>query len=143
MDHSTLEGIDFESSDELSENELKELYNDAGWSSYTNDMGRLADAVRSSLLNVTARDGKELVGLVRCVGDGKTIVYIQDILVKSRYKRRGIGTELIRIVLKKFIDVRQIVLLTDEDEVTKKFYESVGFETAVSRKFVCFVRIRS
>ncbi len=143
MDHSTLKGIDYESSDELSENELKELYDDAGWSNYTNDMARLADAVRNSLLTVTARDNKELIGLIRCVGDGKTIVYIQDILVKSRYKRKGIGTELVETVLKKYNDVRQIVLLTDEDEVTKNFYESTGFETSGSRGLVCFVRIKS
>ena len=143
METSTTDGITYEFVTELEEAELNDLYNDAGWTLYTNDIGRLREAVSNSLLNVAARDGNELIGFIRCVGDGRTIVYIQDILVLSRYKRRGIGTRLIEIVLKKFSDVRQIVLITDEDEVTKNFYEAVGFESAVKRNLACFVRIKS
>jgi ribosomal protein S18 acetylase RimI-like enzyme len=137
------DNIAFEESFNINKEELNALYNDAGWTLYTNDIDRLNEAVANSLLTVTARSDGKLVGLIRCVGDGKTIIYIQDILVLREYKRRGIGTRLVELMLKKFEDVRQIVLLTDDGEDVKSFYESIGFVEAGSRKLVCFVRIKS
>ena len=81
--------------------------------------------------------------MLRCVGDGKTIIYIQDILVLRDHRRSGIGTRLVESVLKKFEDVRQIVLLTDDTEEVKEFYRSLGFSEAGNMKLVCFVKIRS
>lgn len=135
--------IAFEESSNINKEELKALYNDAGWTLYTKDIDRLNEAVANSLLTVTARSDGKLVGLIRCVGDGKTIVYIQDILVLRDHRRSGIGTRLVESVLKKFEDVRQIVLLTDDTEEVKEFYRSLGFSEAGNMKLVCFVKIRS
>ena len=137
------DGIAFEESSNINKEELKALYNDAGWTLYTNDIDRLKDAVANSLQTITARSDGKLVGLIRCVGDGKTIVYIQDILVLRDHRRSGIGTRLVESVLKKFEDVRQIVLLTDDTEEVKEFYRSLGFSEAGNMKLVCFVKIRS
>lgn len=137
------DGIAFEESSNINKEELKALYNDAGWTLYTKDIDRLNEAVANSLLTVTARSDGKLVGLIRCVGDGKTIVYIQDILVLRDHRRSGIGTRLVESVLKKFEDVRQIVLLTDDTEEVKEFYRSLGFSEAGNMKLVCFVKIRS
>lgn len=134
--------IVYEESSNINREELNALYNDAGWTLYTKDIDRLKDAVSNSLLTVTARSDGELVGMIRCVGDGKTIIYIQDILVLRSHKRCGIGTRLVDIVLKKYNDVRQIVLLTDDGEDVKKFYSSLGFAEAGNSKLVCFVKIR-
>ena len=135
--------ITFEESSNINKEELKALYSDAGWTLYTNDIDRLKDAVANSLQTITARSDGKLVGLIRCVGDGKTIVYIQDILVLRDHRRSGIGTRLVESVLKKFEDVRQIVLLTDDTEEVKEFYRSLGFSEAGNMKLVCFVKIRS
>ncbi len=137
------DNIAFEESSYINKEELYALYNDAGWTLYTNDIDRLKDAVANSLQTITARSDGKLVGLIRCVGDGKTIIYIQDILVLREYKRCGIGTRLVDIVLKKYHDVRQIVLLTDDTEEVKEFYRSLGFSEAGNMKLVCFVKIRS
>ena len=137
------DNIAFEESSDINKEELYALYNDAGWTLYTNDIDRLKDAVANSLQTITARSDGKLVGLIRCVGDGKTIIYIQDILVLREYKRCGIGTRLVDIVLKKYHDVRQIVLLTDDTEEVKEFYRSLGFSEAGNMKLVCFVKIRS
>ena len=64
--------------------------------------------------------------MIRTVGDGQTIIYIQDILVLPDYQRRGIGTALARAVLERFREVRQIVLSTDNTPQTNAFYESPG-----------------
>lgn len=137
------DNIAFEESSDINKEELYALYNDAGWTLYTNDIDHLKDAVANSLQTITARSDGKLVGLIRCVGDGKTIIYIQDILVLREYKRCGIGTRLVDIVLKKYHDVRQIVLLTDDTEEAKEFYRSLGFSEAGDMKLVCFVKIRS
>lgn len=60
---------------------VRRLYDDAGWIAYTCDMDALERALRASLYLVCAYDGDTLCGLLRAVGDGQTILYIQDILV--------------------------------------------------------------
>ncbi|MFD0997099.1 GNAT superfamily N-acetyltransferase [Pseudoclavibacter chungangensis] len=103
------------------------LYNSVGWSSYTRDPARLAAAVRASLAVVTARQDGTLIGLARLVGDGLTIAYLQDILIAPDYRRHGIGRELFQRAFAPFGDVRQKVLITDDEPSQRAFYESMGF----------------
>lgn len=72
---------------------VRRLYDDAGWIAYTCDMDALERALRASLYLVCAYDGDALCGLLRAVGDGQTILYIQDILVLQQYRRHGIGQD--------------------------------------------------
>ncbi len=101
--------------------DLRNLYDDANWSSYTNDMTRLLQAINNSLFVMSAWDKNKLVGLVRIIGDGITIIYIQDIIILKSYKRHGIGTYLINSVCKKYESVRQKVLLADDTPETRGF----------------------
>lgn len=55
---------------------------------------------------ISAWDKDELIGLVRVVGDGLTIIYVQDILVLKSYKRKRIGLKLLQYVLDEYKDVR-------------------------------------
>lgn len=107
--------------------ELVDLYDSVGWSAYTNDPARLAAAVDASLTVVTARRDGRLIGLARLVGDGLTIVYLQDILIAPDSQRQGIGRELFQRVFAPFSDVRQKVLITDDEPSQRAFYESMGF----------------
>lgn len=51
---------------------------------------------RSNSLKLwTAWDGKKLVGQARVVGDGLTIIYIQDILVLKNYQGKVTRTKFI------------------------------------------------
>jgi GNAT superfamily N-acetyltransferase len=112
----------------LSEEKVLELYSDAGWISYTKDMPKLMRGIENSLDVISAWDGDRLIGLIRTIGDRETIIYIQDILVLKDYKRQGIGRYLMKQVLDKYQDVRQIILLTDSELEQKYFYESMGME---------------
>lgn len=69
---------------------------------------------------------EKLVGVVRVVGDGISIVFVQDILVLPKYQRQGVGSALMRAVLEKYASVYQVELLTDSTEKSKAFYSSVG-----------------
>ncbi len=123
---------------DLNEGQVLSLYDDAGWTSYTKDISKLINAIKESLFVVTAWEGENLIGLIRAVGDGLTIIYIQDILVKKDYKRKGIGTKLFKELLDEYKDVRQKVLLTDDSEETRGFYEDNGFVSCDKGQLVAF-----
>ena len=135
--------ITFQEEKEINRKELLHLYNDAGWVAYTSDPETLEKAVKNSQYVLTARDNDKLVGLIRTVGDGLTIVYIQDILVLKDYRRQKIGTLLMTKTLNKFRNVRQKVLLTDDTEETRGFYESLGFESCNKGGLVSFVKLEN
>ncbi|MFO7881483.1 MAG: GNAT family N-acetyltransferase [Kosmotogaceae bacterium] len=119
---------------------VRHLYNDAGFTSYTRDLDYLMKALKSSLFIITAWENDSLIGLARAVGDGKTIVYIQDILVLSSYRRKDIGTNLVKQIISEFPDVRQKVLLTDDKPENRRFYESLGFISCDKGKLIAFAR---
>lgn len=81
----------------------------------------------NSLLTLAAHEEAALAGLIRVVEDGHTIVFVQDILVRPQFQRRGIGPALLQAVLNRYAGVRQIELLTDDTPETAAFYRSMGF----------------
>lgn len=107
--------------------QLVDLYDAVGWTRYTTDPERLRTAVSRSLRVVSAWSDSRLIGLARVVGDGVTIIYLQDILVHPDFQRRGIGSSLLTEALRPFSDVRQQVLLTDDEPRQRAFYEAEGF----------------
>ena len=125
------------------EEDIITLYNDANWTAYTNDKQTLMNALKNSLCLITAWNNNQLVGLIRVVGDNYTIIYIQDILVLKSHKKQKIGTALVNKVLSKFKQVRQNVLLTDDNPETRGFYESLGFESCDKGQLVSFFKMNS
>ena len=109
------------------EAEILELYTSVGWTAYTNHPEALKRGFEKSLLVLGVYEEDTLVGILRAVGDGETILFIQDILVKPDHQRRGIGTALLKEALSRYTHVRQIQLATDNTEKTKAFYRSCGF----------------
>ena len=109
------------------ESEVFPLYSSVGWTAYTQSPETLKQGFENSLLTMAAYEGDTLLGIIRTVGDGHTIVYIQDILVFPEYQRKGIGTALIQAVLERFREVRQIMLTTDNTPKTIGFYTAQGF----------------
>jgi GNAT superfamily N-acetyltransferase len=125
----------------IDKKQLERLYTDVEWHAYTKNMNLLARAVKQSLEVVAAWDGEELVGLIRVVGDGLTIIYIQDILVLRRYQNQGIATRLLQEVLTQYQTVRQKVLLTEEAPDVRHFYEKNGFESCDQGSLVAFAKL--
>ena len=108
------------------EQEIIDLYQSVGWTNYTSCPEMLEEAYKNSLCILGAFEKEKLVGVVRVVGDGISIVFVQDILVLPEYQRQGVGSALMRAILKKYASVYQVELLTDSTEKSKAFYLSVG-----------------
>lgn len=109
------------------EQEILELYNSVGWSNYTKNINMLKSAYSNSLKTYGAYANEKLVGIIRVVGDGYSVVFIQDILIFPEFQRQGIGTALIQRILDEYKDVYQKHLLTDNTDKTIQFYKSIGF----------------
>ena len=104
-----------------------ELYNSVNWSNYTNDPSSLKDAFNNSTYVILAVVDNEVCGLARSISDDVSIHYLQDLLIKPKYQRRGIGRKLFDTVLERFSHVRTHMLLTDDEEKQIKFYQSLGY----------------
>lgn len=98
-------------------------------------------AYENSLLILDAYDGDKLVGFIRNVGDGFSIVIAQDIIVLPEYQRQGIATHLLKKVMDRFSSVYQPELMTDNTPKTISFYQSVGFDRADDMGCCSFIRM--
>ena len=116
----------------ISIDDVLPLYQAVGWTNYTNQPQMLSQALSHSLATYLARDGEEIVGLVRLIGDGFSSVFVQDLIVLPTYQRQGIGSTLMKQALSDYKDTYQIQLATEESEKTLGFYRSLGFETLSS-----------
>lgn len=123
------------------EDEIIDLYKSVGWTNYTDNPSMLKNAYDNSLKILAAYDGGKLLGIIRVVGDGYSIIYIQDILVYPRYQHMGVGTALIQEILHIYRNVYQKVLSTDNTEKTVNFYQSVGFSLYSDINCVSFLKM--
>ena len=109
------------------EEEILTLYESVGWTNYTRRPEMLRAAWAGSLLILGAWEGARLVGVIRCVGDGASILYIQDLLVNPAHQRQGIGSALLRAAVARYPSVYQTVLMTDATPEHLAFYRACGF----------------
>lgn len=119
--------MEYVANPDLDFDQVLHLYQANQWTNYTTHPEMLSQAISHSLYILACFEEGELVGLIRLVGDGYSIIFIQDILVLPDYQGQGIGTLLMKQALNEFKEVYQIHLLTDKTEKTKAFYESLGF----------------
>ena len=120
--------------------EVLPLYEAVGWTNYTTKPEMLKAAYENSLHIIGAFNNDEkLIGVLRGVGDGASILFIQDILVYPEYQHQGIGTKLLKETLEKYKNVYQIQLATDDSTKTVSFYESNGFTSLTSLNCVSFI----
>ncbi len=116
------------------------LYNDASWTSYTDEPDLLMKAIKNSLKVWTLWEGEILIGLARIVGDGSTICYLQDILILKSYQGCGLGSVLLKEILKANENIRQFVLLTEDSEKTKGFYKKLGLSEVGEFSCLAFMK---
>ena len=109
------------------EAEILGLYTSLGWTSYTGNPEMLRNAYLNSLKIYGAYVDDKLIGIIRVVGDGYSVIFIQDLLVHPEFQRKGVGTLLLKKVLCEYDSVYQKHLMTEDTEKTTLFYKSLGF----------------
>lgn len=125
----------------LNINQVKNLYDANGWKSYANNIDRTMRSIEKALFVFSCWDEDKLVGLIRAVGDGETITYVQDILVLPDYHRKGIGTKLLKECMEEYKDCYQFVLITDDTDKTNNFYKSMGLNSGRETGANCFIKM--
>ncbi|NQN36974.1 GNAT family N-acetyltransferase [Streptococcus suis] len=134
--------ITYKQNPQLDFQAVLEFYASVGWTNYTDRPAMLQKALEHSLFVLAAFDGNRLVGLLRVVGDGHSIVFIQDILVLPTYQRQGIGRQLLEQAITHFSGIYQLHLLTDNTEKTRSFYEAIGFTAVDSLDCVAYTYLK-
>lgn len=125
------------------EEDIRPLYESVGWISYLRKEGLLQDAYTHSLKTFAAYAEEMPVGIIRAVGDGCSILYIQDLIVHPAHQRKGIGSRLMQEMLEAFPDVNQTVLLTDDTAENAAFYEKAGFQKVQKAGCCSFIRLHT
>lgn len=70
--------------------EILHLYQSVGWTNYLKRVDILEEAYANSLCVLVAYGGDSLLGIIRAIGDGLTIVFVQDIIVLPKYQKKGL-----------------------------------------------------
>ncbi len=119
-----MKNIQYKTTKNFSENELKELFLSVNWSS-GNYPEKLVIAMENSSSVFSAWNGDKLVGLINILDDGIMTAYAHYLLITPEYQHIGIGENLIKLVADKYKDYLRIILIAYNKEIG--FYEHCGF----------------
>lgn len=106
--------------------QLERLFLSVEWES-----GKFPEKLKKALDNCsavfTAWDGDKLIGLANALDDGELTAYVHYLLVDPEYQGRGIGTNLLEMMKKKYINYFNFFLLAEHESLVS-YYERTGFE---------------
>lgn len=93
------------------------------------DNGRTPEQLRASFANSAASviayapDGR-IIGTVRALSDGVCNAYVVDVWTLSEFRKQGIATRMMQLLLDQFAG-QHVYLFTDD---AAPFYKKLGFE---------------
>lgn len=120
---------------------VKQIYRSERWMAYLTDDEALKRAFINSIYCLGAFSDGELIGFVRCVGDGEHIILIQDLIVAPEFQHQKIGSSLFKRAWEKYNKVRLFQVNTDiNDERDNAFYKSFGMKPIVNGDIISYFR---
>jgi len=115
--------------------DLIELYKDAGWWQPENDEADPAfidKIIEGSFCFVIAKLNNKIIGMGRAISDGVSDAYIQDVVVLTDFRSKGIGKGIINTMLD-FLTKKGITWIGLISEPgAEKFYDSLNFKVMES-----------
>lgn len=117
--------------------EARVLLASIGWSHRVSDPEHFRDLISRSQVALVAVDHGKVVGFIRGLTDGVTNGYISMLGVNEAYRRRGIGSALVRKAMGQNPEMTWV--LRAQRPGLFSFYEKLGFR--ISR--VAMERVRA
>ena len=107
------------------------LYKDAGWWSEENDgvdPNFIQKIIDGSFCFAVAYHDDKIIGMGRAISDGVSDAYIQDVVVLSEHRGKGIGVQLMDAIIDflKSKGIGWISLISEPKAVS--FYDRYGFK---------------
>ena len=109
--------------------QITSLYRHEGWwSKAADDPDQVKGIIAGSHLFMVACSGDEIVGMGRALSDRSSDAYIQDVTVKKEYRSQGIGTTIIRKLIRRLRSdgIEWIGLIAERG--SHGFYARLGFK---------------
>jgi len=115
--------------------EYIQLRVEVGWGSL--DQKIAEKGLRNSIYQVCITENDKLIGYGRLIGDDAFTIYVQDVIVKPSYQRKGIGTKIIEEIMlyikKNYGKGCMICLLSSKGK--EGFYKKYGFIERPNEKY--------
>lgn len=123
--------------------EYKLLRNAVDWNLETRGISweRAVDSLKKSPLCICAYNENKIIGMVRLAGDLEMYGYIQDTIVLPEYQRKGVGTRLIGLLLKKIGDKKGYLLGVCPSNMSVGFYDKLGFKERAQKNNFRYIEI--
>ena len=87
------------------------------------------DLLRHAIFVASAWQGPKAVGIATLFGDGRFYVHLDTLLVDEQFRRQGIGTTLMDLVMQKVAKLKPHYCEHDtHEDWLVSFYERFGFE---------------
>ncbi len=112
--------------------QITALYRSQGWWNGADNPDLVRRIIQGSHCFMIAQFGREIVGMGRAISDRTSDAYIQDVTVKKSFRRKGIGTYIIRMIIKRLqLDgVFWVGLIAEKG--SHGFYEPIGFKPMIN-----------
>lgn len=105
------------------------LRESVGWANFSKEQTQAA--LNNSLYTVAVFENNQAVGMGRLIGDGMYLI-IADIVVDSAYQRKGIGSEIINMLIeyatKELPNGGRTSIQLISEKGKEPFYEKLGFK---------------
>jgi GNAT superfamily N-acetyltransferase len=117
-------GLEFSFDRAVPAQALLELMLQTGWGKGRHVNG-LETMLAGSSIVLSVWNGDRLVGFARALTDGVYRALIEDVIVDESYRARGIGSEIVRMLIDRLSHVEHVYLFTGES--LERYYERFGF----------------
>ncbi|MCL4875004.1 MAG: GNAT family N-acetyltransferase [Anaerolineae bacterium] len=105
--------------------ELHPLFQQTSWAANRTPK-QIQDMLNNTPLTLGVWDEDRLIGFARVLTDDCYRALIEDVVVDSAYRNRGIGRGLMETLLKRLAHVEEILLSCEDGLIP--FYQKVGFQ---------------
>ncbi|CAH0344571.1 GNAT family N-acetyltransferase [Bacillus sp. CECT 9360] len=118
--------ISYKTTTEIGSEDLSRVFKASGIRRPSDDLPRLQRMIDNADIIISAWDDGKLIGVARAITDYSYCCYLSDLAVDREYHNKGIGKELLRLLLEQLGE--EVTLLLLASPVAMEYYPHIGFE---------------